>query len=182
MSIFTVNDSNPYITYYERVDNLEDVGEHFITQEEMDEIGARWGGVYNKPLIRKDLKALIKSIPDKQKSVKIPQQLEQAASHYDISAMLGRQGVRISGGRIYNKPVEQKIVRKSDFISLRSEVHHILKNNVMFSKDDPAASVTLMKKLVTWKQVAAEFKHYKDERGNTKFVKMLWDNPELAKR
>lgn len=182
-------DHYKYKTEYHEVDNLEDLGEEdFVTGEELSEAGNSYGStIYKCGPAMKALIALAKKIPKNKKSIVID--CPDLSDEFLLDRCdLEKHGLRTTGGRLYNCPVEQKQIRKSDFISLRGRVYNILRDrglDVTFGINHGQCKMKLIqhfKKIVTWKEVCAETHYSYDQNspnGLKTWIRKMWLDPTI---
>ena len=94
----------------------------------------------------------------------------------------------MSSGRLYVAPPSQRIVRVSDYKFIKSSACSLLRQKgvdlqfIHTSKKDEV--IRVLKKLVTWKELAADIiddYYYKHNHHNIKWMRMLWLDPTLMK-
>lgn len=189
--VFVKDDSNPYYDHYTECP-IEDTGEEFFTRKEVEEATdsryfSGYKYLYHYAKMKRALNKAAKMIPEDKKSVVLDNDLVTAMKdEWEISSFLEDKRWRVSRNRLYTKPPEQRAVRIDDYKSIKSSACHLLRSKgvdmqfIYTSKKDEV--IRVLKKLVTWKEVAADLTddhYFKRNNQNIKWVKKLWLDPTL---
>jgi len=186
--------TSEYVTQYHEV-NIEDAGEDFITAAELKEAGNEYGhSEWKMDLIKERVNAVAATIPKNKMSAPLDKELADAVyfgTGYNYERELAAIGWRIQNGRVYNKPPKRReTIGKSDFLSLRYRVNDILRSrglDITFCINHGQCKQALVehwKKVVTWKEVAAEEHPSYDDKypdGLKKRIRKMWLDPTLIK-
>ena len=184
-----------YVTHYHEIDNIEDAGEDFITSAELEDAGNKHGrSVWKMDLIRERVVTAAKTIPKNKMSAPLDKELAEAVNlgmGYAYDDELAKVGWRIQNGRVYNKPVTRRNkICKPDFISFRHRVNSILSDrglDITFCINHGQCKQALVehwKKVVTWKELAAEDHYSYDNKysDGLKRIRKIWLDPTLVKK
>ena len=188
--VYEVEESE-YVTRYKEI-NLEDVGEIFVTQDELEEADNKYArSIWKVPLIKRHVTKAVKSIPENKKSIPISNELWNAireGTGWQYEDELKKKGIRAERGRVYKSLPEQKQIRKGDFISLRRRVYDILHSrgvDATFGINHGQCKMKLInhfKKICTWKEIAAEEDSWYDQKspdGLKLWIRKMWLDPTL---
>lgn len=191
--VFVKDDSNPFYDFYKECP-LEDIGEEFFTRDEVKEATGKGNGyfhsyvyLYHYAKMKRALVKAAKSIPTNKKSVVLDSDLLTAMKDvWEITGYLENKKWRVNKNRLYIGPPEQKAVRVSDFKYLKSTACNLLRGkgvSLQFIHDSKKDEVVrVIKKLVTWKEVAADLAddyYYKRDNHEIKWMRKLWLDPTL---
>ena len=202
--IFEIISQTKYKIEVSEIENIEDCGDEFLTEEEMDELGiSTYGAVqFFTKKIKDELLRLKATVRDGKKSTKITDQvfLEalKDAHNYGSSVSCFLENTRRVGDRVTfvsRKPKVQTKVQVKDWRWLlnTSELLVSERYNVVFkinrNESDKKGSVDLVKKLVTWEELEEYNNNDDDEtrsywfekldESDLKWCKDLYENPEL---
>ena len=189
--VFVKDDSNPYCTRYTECP-IEETGDEFFTSTEVEEatdcgFAAGVRNHFHYPAMKRALAKAAKTVPTDKKSVVLDSDLLWAIKdEWEITAYLDDKRWRVNNGRLYVGPPEQKAVRVSDFKYLKSTACSLLRGkgvSLQFIHDSKKDEVIrVIKKLVTWKEVAADLAddyYYKRDNHEIKWMRKLWLDPTL---
>lgn len=195
--LFEIESQTDYAITITRIENIEDCGDNFITEEELRDMGIT--GLYFsdtetrvlRAKIRSELQALIAAIPKGKKSIIIPnadlvQALKDSSRLYAVSDFL--EGTRRVGNRLFihtKKVVEQKEVKYSNWTQLVNAYERIMHKtykvrvSIRLNDSDRSGFVKAMKKGISWQEVV-DTNLFSD--ADLVWCKKLWDNPELISK
>ena len=189
--VFVKDDSNPYYDHYTECP-VEDTGDEFFTREEVQEATnsiyfSSNMYLYHYAKMKRALVRVAKTVPTNKKSIVLDADLVQAMKDsWEISEYLEDKNWRVNKNRLYIGPPEQKAVRIDDYKCLKSTACHLLSQKgvqlqfIYTSKKDEV--VRTLKKLVTWKEIAADLAdddYFKRSGNDIKWMRKLWLDPTL---
>ncbi len=208
---FTVDKTNKYIIDVAEVKNLENVGDDFVTEEELREMLGlnddtnHYTPFYNQlHYLTKAMKAAVlmwkgKLVGDVKSVICTDTDLLEAIekSYTPVSDLC--EGLLRRGNRFQLKPHKKTQVVKPTlavFQLLINMAHDTINKDVKYhfwlkyTREDIAGSIELLKKLVTWKQIEQHvaslpktYYCYNDLIKNMPLMKIVWDDPsELASK
>ena len=191
MDIFQNTSTNQYFDKYFAV-KAEDAGEEFFTRDEVQAITqSKYFQSYVTDMhwtkMKRALSKLAKSVEEGKKSIALPEDLEIAIKdEWQISNYLKEKTWRVNNGRLYVAPPAQRTVRISDYKFIKSSACSLLRQKgvdlqfIHTSKKDEV--IRVLKKLVTWKEVAADIiddYYYERNHHDIKWMKKLWLDPTI---
>jgi len=191
MQIFQITSTNPYYDHYKECD-AEDVGDVFFTREEVQAItNSKYFSSYvtqmHYPKMQRALCKAARSVEEGKKSIMLDSDLVAAIKdEWQITNYLTDKKWRVNSGRLYVAPPAQRTVRISDYKFIKSSACHLLRGNgvdlqfIHTSKKDEV--IRVLKKLVTWKALAADIiddYYYKQNHHDIKWMRKLWLDPTI---
>lgn len=191
IKVYDIEHQSKYGIHIKQVKNIEDAGDHFVTSDELEELGVSgycYGGyqTFDKK-IKEALQELVAGIKKGNKSCIIDDDelLEVLKGcHHPVSHFL--DGTRRVGNRLFKHTKKEKTApQKRDAQILIGYACRILHEdkpwNIEFkfvSKNSYEEVIKIVKKLVTWKEMSTMMSEYNDEE-DIKWVKAVWDKPSL---
>jgi len=188
--VYEIQSQTKYSITITEIDNIEDCGDHFITQEELTEMGIRYNYGTAPRLFDNKIKAeinrLISKIAEGKKSIIIDDdELVEVLTSSSRAVSEFVKGTRRVGNRLSlytKKVVPQTKVKYKNWTTLVLAYERILKEkfevyvDVKRNDSDRKGFVEVFKKGFTWEDVLEIDVVDKDD---IEWCKKLWDNPEL---
>lgn len=188
MKIYDVEHQSKYGIQLTQVRNIEDAGDHFVTEDDLKEMGITnmWGGhQLFKTKIIDEINRLLSTIKEGRKSCIIDDEdLVDILKSSDSAVSDFVEGTRRVGNRLFrHTKVEKSKPQKQDASQLINTACRIVTHDHRFglefkyvSGNQYEPAIKLIKKLVTWKQVQAHCEEWSQE---TKWMEMVWKKPAL---
>jgi len=204
MKLFNVDSSNKYIFRIQEIKSIEDAGDDFTTQDELNEMlgNAKTNQYFSSVTMRKDLisnelaawkaklvngrKSIVCTDSDLIAALKeySPRSISDYLSSLRISDYL--PGLRRVGDRLcLHEKATKAVTSKSDFSKLVNVVHHTVNKmgkfvfKMSYCNQDKVNSIALFKRMFKWEELTfgAEVSETDKE-----FMKQIWDNPALFEK
>lgn len=195
IQMYNVDNSNKYLLKVKQIENLEDAGDDFTTEEELREmlgLKAR-DHLYahaitpNKNLIAKELAMWKANIPKGKKSVVCTDVLliEALKECFEMGFMLNYffDGLRRSDNKFTLKAdKKERKTNKNDYSRLLNLMVWSINTDQKYTLDlkytayDRSGSLALLKKLITWEEINFT-KAVTDE--DKVHMRAIWDNPTM---
>jgi hypothetical protein len=208
MKIFSVESGNKYYISIKEIENIEDAGDDFITDDEIREmLGEKACGTYGYDMLGvedreiygmmylfedriRDELALLKAElvkSGKKTIVSKDAELVEILQHR-CCASVGQfvEGMRRNGNRFSFVDKTQKQPKKADLTVLIGQACRTISKRVGVdfiirrAHDNRSASVELLKKMISWEEIDWKTWYgYQIEEDKIGFMKMIWDNPKI---
>lgn len=199
-TFYTIEEDTKYTTTFTRTDNVEDVGEEFLTWEEFNEM---YGNSYNNywyedgqytyikvakvTNVLNDVKQQL--IADKKKSMVVnDEELIHALVKYSRAVSNFVPNMRRVGNRFsYDETVKKEKVgpKKTDVTALVNIAARIaskasgIEITFKYVQCNCRYAVETVKKLVSWEDLVRYFPENKIEQKIVDNYKQIWDNPAM---
>lgn len=194
MQMYTIDDSNKYLLRVNKIQNIEDAGDDFSTEEELREIlGLTEDEPFyhravtpNEKLIAEELASWVAKIPKDGKSIictdEVLLEALKEVSTWGYAASKYLPGIRRVGNRLSYSEKPTRRTNKKDYAWLINQMVHTAHSGKRFrlemkyTAEDRSGSLALMKKLMTWEEIDWSANCTEEDK---KHMREIWDNPTM---
>ena len=195
--LFEIVEQNTYSITIQKIDNIEDCGDEFITKEELEELGVDhcWSGtrLFNNK-IKNKIQEYLSQIPKDKKSIKIDDNelIEVLKDSYNPISYFVPNTRRV-GDRLYKHNTKDKTQTKVLFKDWKSLMMLFIKTlwwkyeveiDIKLSNKKRQECVIQFKKMIDWESIIEynnSREHYSLNEDKLIWVKKLYDDPTLIK-
>jgi hypothetical protein len=190
--LYTIESDSPYHVKLAEIKNIEDAGDEFYTEEELQEaLGITnlytYSAIVKRAKVEEELNNLKQQIIKKGKKTIIidDQELVDFFSHHGGAVSDYVKGLRRVGNRLFLHEKKAKTeATKRDFQSFVSRACNQISKlsnfnfDIKYTENNRPVAVEMIKKLLTWEQLIDVNKWNQVLSDEDKiWYKMIWDNP-----
>lgn len=199
MNLYAIETSSPYMIKLTKINNIEDAGDEFITEEELCEmLGEEYNEnkYYYRYNVIERSQAIVEALGALIAEAKRLNKKTIVIKDNDLIEVLQRgpvsdhvKGLRRVGNRLFLHDKKPNVPKKANVTTLAYRVQWTVnKGNkveieIKYANHDVPATIALCKKLVSWEDIVWNADRYNMVDAETiGFCKQIWDNPNIFEK